>query len=220
MADFSSAEPLDSRRLHVWEDDGGLPAFPAATADVSVILLGAAEGIQAVQAPRPEIDDRMVPAPLGRPAEVARRLDAAVLVSPATQDSDHSTVAQGRSTRFAIDTGQKRFSDCAAAGDWAIVQRPPHEHGHVGHHEHGHVGHKERWEQVTCQPSGAGPSADVPSDSPARRGRQADAACWIVERSWRVPDRSRPRCRWSLRPQSYSGALGRRAPRWHEHGHW
>jgi hypothetical protein len=71
-----------------------------------------------------------------------------------------------------MDTGQRRFSACAVAGDWAIVQMPTYQSGYLVE--------KVRRERVTCRPWGAGPSIDVPGDSPTRPGEQGDAACWIV----------------------------------------
>ena len=71
-----------------------------------------------------------------------------------------------------MDTKQQRLSDCAVAGDWAMVGIPPHQRGYCVE--------QVRREQVRCQPWRGGPSIEVSGNSLAHVGKQGDAACWIV----------------------------------------
>lgn len=111
-----------------------------------------------------------------------------------------------------MDTGQSRFSDCAVAGDWVIVQTPPTQRGYLVE--------KVRREQVTCRPWGAGPSIDVPGDSLARRGKPGDASRWIV-----VPRAAHPRLVGPAMPEVVGAGIPRgntRMPRpgWRARLHW
>jgi hypothetical protein len=76
-----------------------------------------------------------------------------------------------------MDTKQQRLSDCAVAGDWALVGIPPHLRGYCVEQVRRE---QVRREQVRCQSWRGDPSVEVPGNSLAQVGRQGDAVCWIV----------------------------------------